>query len=71
MALFAIVNSSYSQVFKGKLIDELTNEPIIGATVHLKNTEIKSLSDYKGIFILEGNFNENDSIVFINNILDY
>ena len=64
IALIAVVNSSYSQSFKGKLIDELTNEPIIGAIVQLKNKEIKTLSDYKGFFNLEGNFNENDSIVF-------
>ena len=39
IALIAVVNSSYSQVFKGKLIDELTNEPIVGAIIQIKNKD--------------------------------
>ncbi len=64
IALIAVVNSSYSQVFKGKLIDELTNEPIIGASVQIKNKEIKTSTDYKGLFNIDGNISEKDSIVF-------
>ena len=64
IALIAFVNSSYSQVFNGKLIDELTNEPIIGATVQVKNKEYKFLTNSDGVIRFEANFKESDTLVF-------
>ena len=42
IALFAVINNSYSQDYKGEIIDELTQEPIVGATIRVKNKDIKS-----------------------------
>jgi iron complex outermembrane recepter protein len=64
IALIAVVHSSYSQSFKGKLIDELTSEPVIGATIELKHNGRKTGTDHSGFFSIESDFNENDSIVF-------
>ena len=55
MALFAVINNSYSQDYKGEIIDELTQEPIVGATIQVKNKDIKSKSDYLGYFRFENN----------------
>ncbi len=63
MALFAVINNSYSQDYKGEIIDELTQEPIVGATIQVKNKDIKSKSDYLGYFRFENNLDVNDTLI--------
>ncbi|MGN0231448.1 MAG: carboxypeptidase-like regulatory domain-containing protein, partial [Muribaculaceae bacterium] len=43
---------AYSQVVKGKVLDKNSNEPIIGASVQVKGTNIGTMTDIEGEFEL-------------------
>lgn len=48
---FSFTAFSQNQIIlKGKIIDEHSKEPLIGATIHVKRTLIGSLSDVNGEF---------------------
>lgn len=49
---------------KGSIVDFETNEPIQNVNIQLSNTKLGTTSDSDGIFILSGNINLNDTIIF-------
>lgn len=58
-----LCNTGYSQqtgTVKGKIIEQLTKQPVVGATVQLQNTELGNTTDTSGIFTIanvpEGNY---------------
>nr|WP_321451113.1 TonB-dependent receptor [uncultured Carboxylicivirga sp.] len=56
--LFLIFNQSnlWAQgIIQGKLYDETTNEPLIGAAIQIKDTSIGTITNEKGEFSLENN----------------
>ncbi|SDE33116.1 iron complex outermembrane recepter protein [Mucilaginibacter pineti] len=54
--LICAFSSAFAQksVFKGKVVDEL-NQPLPGATIHVKETDQSTVTDANGVFSLVGN----------------
>lgn len=54
MLLLLIVSSGLAQsTIRGKVVDSLTGEPLIGATIQIANTNLATTSDWDGVFSLE------------------
>lgn len=56
---FVLLSTEYlsaqnlSQNIRGKIFDKVTNQPLEGATISLKNTKLNAVSDSKGVFRIE------------------
>ncbi len=67
-----VSSNNKSSIIKGRVIDFETEEGVPGVTVALKNTEIKVLSDPKGLFSLEIPENRsNQSFIIIFRAIGY
>ena len=51
--LFLISSQLFSQSISGLIVDEQTNEPIVGASVGIKGTKIAGSTDFDGKFELK------------------
>ncbi len=47
----------------GQLLDKETGDPLISATVYIKNSSFGAYSDTSGVFYLIGSFSESDTVV--------
>ncbi len=53
LSLAVMVQYSFSQTIKGKVVDETSGEPVIGASVYLKGTTYGTITDLDGKFSLD------------------
>ena len=61
MLLIALSNSLLSQNITGKIIDKLTQEPLVGAKINIKNKETRAVTNYSGEFSVQAT--ESDTII--------
>lgn len=55
LAVLAIIQTGFSQEIKGKIIDQVSKEPIVSAKIYIDGTSTATLSDGEGNFTLASN----------------
>lgn len=51
--VWAAANINKNRLYKGKVVDEKTSEPLVGATVKVKGSTIGTITDIDGNFKLD------------------
>ena len=51
--LVSTISFSQQGVIKGRVFDEISNEPIVGGTVVLEGTTTGSVTDFDGLYVID------------------